>query len=930
MSQSSAMTPDRHTVVTFDVPETVLLAGPYSSWRNGREIGTLSTSNAGAGQQYAANMRFWSTGCWTLNPIQDRPADLATRTENQPLIVTASPAAPSPSPGIGSPPPLTIPEIPTPAGVAPLITAAPSFRPADITDLVPPAPVFAAQGDPMLTRTFPGNSAAGGILSGTPSPPVDTIGAIVDLEIALIENALHPVPRLLESASVYPADQPWFLRWKVPGSDLPDVVWRFFFGQYCLVIEGSGLASIREYCRPAGIGDRVWRTRDSFRYARTSQVLNTEHTMIIFPHRSPDGGKFIAFAGNHLDASTAGGGVLGSGFGQWSSPTEYAFKADPYIRRGDQDEAPGHVTSSAPIRVDIRQDLKLRFQVSLLRWKAAGALTDAPHAAMLFTYPNPWQVQLRAEIPGATSITAQVFDATNTQIGPDLVFTKTGEKRQETPSTTSASAFVRFIFKNPLVPGTDPAISQDTPILWAYGMSRPEVLAENAPGELDSGGFSHVSLTDATDAASEGGTLEIHDDHGRLTRLANRGELTVRVDVRPLAYSGDADRDARTVPLFRGYVVRPSRSRWGRYDPQSLRDGNPLPPRSGFGGTYGTDATNPRRSYPSPEASNYDLPLLSMFRRLNERANWTFFKDAFVDDPAAPRDPDNPAGLVPWKATDAIRAMIHAAGFPLSQIAIADNPIRLWHGGESTTNFQQIEPGASFGDRALAIARNFLGGWLHWDESIGTGGAWTILYAPNPLAEPVYHFQTYAGRADAPAHLPQGYPANTTFVEGIASEYTIPPEGNHVWVLCAVQLQGNSVVRFENHVYNFKSYRVPGSTNTLDPLHPDYIGREKLVFAPDPWLFAGESEQDGHARTQHAIDYTCRRIFDFACHAQKCYQFQAPLVFIIDPVTMKPRRLRHQDPVTLNGQAAYIRSCEPDYEHDERQWARYEIVKKVT
>ena len=133
--------------------------------------------------------------------------------------------------------------------------------------------------------------------------------------------------------------------------------------------------------------------------------------------------------------------------------------------------------------------------------------------------------------------------------------------------------------------------------------------------------------------------------------------------------------------------------------------------------------------------------------------------------------------------------------------------------------------------------------------------------------------------------------------------------------------------RVDNHLYNYLSYKVPGSTINPNPDSPHYLGRERLIIMADPALWAG-SQVGGWQATQAAVNFVLARLFAYTCLARQRVMFTAPLIFTTDTATGRKRALRFYDVVTLDGQAGwYVRSCSPHYQHDRQQTADYTLER---
>jgi len=123
---------------------------------------------------------------------------------------------------------------------------------------------------------------------------------------------------------------------------------------------------------------------------------------------------------------------------------------------------------------------------------------------------------------------------------------------------------------------------------------------------------------------------------------------------------------------------------------------------------------------------------------------------------------------------------------------------------------------------------------------------------------------------------------------------------------------------------------VPGCTTAPNPDHPDYLGYCKKIEIIADYLYVPGPD---NTATQAAVNWVCRRLYDFLCHGQLIVKIKAPLVFINDPAIAGSasngwRPLRFQDPVSLDGDATWlVKSVNIDYSNDRIQMATYELIQ---
>ncbi|MBV9851031.1 MAG: hypothetical protein JO250_15275, partial [Armatimonadetes bacterium] len=712
--------------------------------------------------------------------------------------------------------------------------------------------------------------------SSLDQPPADTANTVMD--------------RTADGLDVFAADAPLCWRWTAHGTphDHPDGVLRIYVGQYGCYFDGSGYAHLWENPTMTP-GATNWIARDRWQYCRPSQVIGVEHCLRVFPHIGPAGERFLAFAGSEQPTgsrSSGAGQPTGAGF----MPDCHVYRVGPEAYRGMADPAPGHVTMAGPIRYDTRRDLKVDVQVSKLGFPTSAVLQDLPAAMPPQTTPgNAVTLAQNARIPSTCTLTAALYDA-DRPIG--------GDYAAYDPNVTTR-LFARFTFMGD---------GYSTPVLWGYTVGRPSIVQTVAPGSfavagnttapaLRSVGISHSS----GDARQETGSLRVSDLGGTLTRLETRGLLPVQVTT---AFQ-DSSGNPHTATLFRGYVSRPEGARRGR-------------------------RYNVGRAFPSQDWRDYTLPLAGMWTRLASRVQGPSFRRYGVD-PTAPPDPVS--SVVPWKATDAIRDMIRGCGFTDSQINIPDLPFRLWPGHDGKADLNVVNPMATLAELIQRMVRLYTGGYLTYDLSYGTDGAWTILFSPasNPdgTYNPVFNFVTApdigsVGRVFP--HLPGAYPANTAPIINSLNWHNIAPEHNLVCVISyGVVNAAGATGKILNWAYNPSSFNVPGFTTSADPDSADWMpwGCTPCLVIDASLGGAAVDAQD----TQRNVDWTVRRVYDAVAHGQQIADARAPLSIIQDPITGNWRALRALDPVSINGVAKYlIKSVNADITRGTAQWATYEII----
>jgi hypothetical protein len=693
--------------------------------------------------------------------------------------------------------------------------------------------------------------------------------------------------RVAYSTTTYGANQGFFLRWSAPSfTNYPRYLFAFYFGQYAIVIGGSGLAYLWEYCAPIGSNARRWIRRDKWRFAPQGTVPGTAHSMGVFPHRAPNGDVYVCFT--DIASSIAPRTNTSEILSTTSAVVDtWMYKVDQTVRGTDQDASPGYATEANQIRIDMRRDLRMDLQISTLAFPTTvgtlkdddtmiggGAWTDNPNAPV---------VTMSSVQPANTSITANIVDAVTG--GPFL---------SGPAPNTSMFMQAQFTFAS-----TD---GKNTPQLWGYSIKQPPVVSTSSPGQFSMSGQSYEIEGYGGDPQDEIAIVRYTDQSMQHTRLTKRGRFSALLQTTAL----DGGGNPITVNLFRGVCRKPRSSRRG----------------AGWN----------EPGYLAPDFREYYLTLTGMWDVLNDN-------DHVLHSPL-PRtyamDPNEPVGSIEtWKVTDAIVDMLTMCGFTSDQINIPNLSYRFWPGFSRKVEDLTIAPAQSIPEFLVRIVREYLGAYLYFEPNAGARGQWILIFGSQPNAygqfTPVYNFVTSAPSGAIPTDN-SAYAANTTFIQGgrKAIDYTQnAPDFNTIWVSCPVPTRTpDNQMQIALMAANPLSYAVPGMQAQPNPEHPDYYGRCKPLRIVAPHLYAGD-----YNSTFGAVWWTVRRLYDFLCHGQKLATFDAPLSFIYDSALAGSssggyRPIRFQDPVSIDGDASWlVKHVRPHIDFDGTQMCTYECIQ---
>lgn len=864
-----SVTPYRRTHVIFDPPETVLVEPPFGVSRMSSEIGRgIEMDNSPT-----ANVHMLSTGAWVLKPIQQDHHQIHERTINANAVV--------------------------PRAHYNILAVYKSVniqrKYTDLTGMTYDAGV-AATGDPFLEKRIPANTSWN--QTATHAADVTSFG-----QPGLPSNNA-PVDRVAVGNQVYRADQPFNLRWIVPGTNAhtPDTYHTFYFGGavplsggvsggwFAICLRGDGMAYLYER-RVTGTAF-TWHHVDTWRYAEVHRTSCNHHTMRVWPHRDINGGGYIEFKGNVVEHSKPTLSVVGKYINSGNAPTShlYRIKFTNPLRR--------EVTGAGNIRRDVRRDQKVVFQDQLIRFQPSGVLTDlgisfGHYAGRTTKIVLSWV----ADVPVGCSLSGRLYDTSTGNELNEIIALATDNSRTYQMAYGKFTCNAKFEFESD-------SLQSMTPFLWKYSVTKDGVYEDADIGAWEGGVLQYLSISGAEgDLSHETASVEISDPANSMGLLSLRGMVGVQIET-----EYDAGNSSLRSVLTRGYVTRTATRSRSTGVKQGL-------------GTGGHNKVYPHRFF-----SQRDLSIVGIWARLAE----TLFNGRIQlhVDPNAPIDPT--FGIPPpYKVTDTVRAFLGYCGFAPSQIDVPDSAIRLWPTPDNQDDLT-VEPMTSVIEYVSRILKDYLGWYLVYD-----GNAGGIIRARPPATAPYTNLAEFVSLYNTTTklpHRPETYGSTnwvgegiTTFIQKDSLEtWVLAPEANFVAVVGkGAELPGKEgFYRINNWAANPLSYNFYSDINgdailSADPSHPDYLGR----FVPLIIL-------DIQLGSQEAVDWTTRRYYDVTCHALKMASFTAPLILIVDPadtLQTSPRPLRYYDPVFIDGEQWLIRNVNPTWRHDSIQMAHYEV-----
>lgn len=892
MDPLSAATPYRESVIALDTDlASVLQERGITLHRKGQHIARRAAQGM-ANKAEWTNVKFWASGCWSLEPLQVQMANLHESTIAASLIITGftfiATLGPSSAQGIMQ-------EMPN--------WAQSTITGASYSGSVPSSgDVFYRKRIPAPGSTDPGALVANaGFDSARPALPYP--------------NTDIPMDRTGVSTATYAEDAGFFLRWRTFGNHMSPhrYLLTFHFGQYAIVLTGSGEAQLWEYAIPAGESPTPYYVqRDAWRFTQeTHASAGHAHCMAIFPHVASDGNRYIAFS--NLATGTAPKTNTGKKVDGGHSVTgEHVYRITAAVMGTDVDQSPGHATTSDHIRFDLRRDARPDVQFSQLGYlvDVNGVLLDDP-----ILVPNGNFTGNASTInqnygfvtPSGTACTGEILDAVT---GATFVAGTDKYPRAKFTLTTSSATV--------------------TPTLWGYHHVQAPVHIAIAPGafsldprEVNIQGY-------AGDPQTELATVEAYDPGMVHTRLTKRGYFSsyiATIYTPNLSTPGTAV----TVRMFQGYVISPQ---WEQVGTALQHPGG-----AGPGPT-----TLPTGTYIAPKFYKYSLNVVGMYQRLTEHVQPPY-PELYANDPTAPQ---GTSGFdQTWKITDIIKDVLNRCGFDASFQNIPDLPYRIWPGYTESSSDLMIEPTTSLAEWLVRMIREHLGAYLCFEPNSGANGQWILIFGTQAaedgtFASPLYNFTGDAAEVEGLA--------NPLFIGSYAAVSGIPtapikhvsgsqnkPDFNQVTVSTGLPTTDSETPQaVEQVIFNPISYKVPTSTIDPDPDHPDYIGHciPYELLAPQA-VVGGDGASDIQA-TQENVDWLARRYYDFLCHGQKLTIIDVPLVFVQDETLSATttsssgnwRPLRFQDPVMLEGDPSWlVKSIRHYWTSDRNQRSVIELIQ---
>lgn len=670
-------------------------------------------------------------------------------------------------------------------------------------------------------------------------------------------------------------------------------------GQYHVTLLGTGRAILHERT-DTGSG-YAWVKRAEFKWHGSGRVSGHYQHLLIYSNsiQNADGtytGSEIIFK----SADMGGGRTVGDVMEAFRSLAEYTLKSPEfhyYVPNPTK-----YQPQPEKLRIDDRIDVRSLWKVNRKRYYRSGSIKTFTFDVV--SQPSdvaPIFIEWFGNKASGTTINIRCFDAETgtelTALGASSEWTDYGYKGFDPTSgqtsDTTTKRYTRSKFYAVFELGS--ATGAKTPVLRRMRATRAPVITNNASGGTILSVVQKVSVSGQdSDATHETAMIQVSDIKDEHATLRLRSGVPIRIEV---AY--DPEDDTKKSTIFSGYVTQASKQTKGA-------------------------ATG--AEFPADRWSTYTIRCAGEWQRLMEsKVGRGICFDA---------DPSTTDSRQAWPITEAIKYLLRDAGYEDDNIIIPTSAIRFFNSGDDNKSLF-IEAMTETYPLIATFAFQYLGGWIEWDANASRSasptkmGAWRLHLPPKPNASGVYkylaHFKYKPSLVDGMtlSHSLNAQKSDTGLSsqpiknvwvrKGTLASYVVPPEGNAVYVTGVgkppdgVLSKGNGDVLLPSVIYNYNAAKFfDNQPSGPNPTHPDYTnGRPNWIYYSDPTL-----------KTQAAVNFLARRIYDVACHAQKRISFEAPLLLVTDVTDTfqrRPRPLRYGDPVLFEGEKFFVSSVSIDY-----------------
>lgn len=838
-ANTDGVTVGRKTTVLFDISESVMNRTPRSVMRRGGQVNRAPSDGA-----RGTITTILPSGAWTVAPYQILDGwELAGMHVGVVRIGTTGW------------------EVARHGGGTPLFVEKPfGASLSALAGTVPGAGAVTSSTDYFLMKQVPAGSTFAVALAGD----------ALSYAAPALPSANLPMRRVAITGTSFAPNTGFCLRFIVPptGVNAPDGLLTFYFGgavehvrpagaragEFALAIRGDGTALLFERA------PTTWRRVLDFRWGRPGGISQQAHRILVLPH-SNDRIEFVTGSTDNAQADR-----LAQLPGIASRPPSPHANTFSTARPVTTYTAKSTMTGRGPVRLDMREDLFIPVQVSLLAYPGPGTLYDQP-----FSLP----FRLPAETP--ITLVMDTYEPEGTSIVGTLMDAQTLLELLQNADGTWQSLANKHLYQ---VRFTFSATQFAAPVLYGYEAYVSGYRTEVTKTPLAGGTPQSWSITaGGEDPTQDSANLQIADLKSELGALRLRGRIRSKIITRY-----DPADQTKTMVLFEGETNGITAKKIGKTR------------KAGFGPAAGA----PDVLYPHPEARRYDVNLAGIYARTADQ--FSFVMKSFHADPTAGFDPEANYVPFPWKLTDIIQWIFEQTGTPPDQIQIDPSSMRAFTSGREATEYL-LQPTANLMEFIRNLVKNYLGFYMVYDPNAGSRGMWRVKAPPRPPYTPLWHFQSYGPGAGKLIHVPGAYPANTSFVSDWET-FMRPPEANFIVVTAIGELLPNHLgaTILTQFAFNPNSFNFDPTHPTMPvPPHPDKLDR----FVPFVWY-------EPNLTTQRGVDVLTRRLYNRIAKGQKWVRFRGPLPAVPDPSDShlggRKRPPRYYDPITFNGYTALIQS----------------------
>jgi hypothetical protein len=651
-----------------------------------------------------------------------------------------------------------------------------------------------------------------------------------------------------------------------------------------------------------------WIKRLQFTYSAPSQVAGRTHAITI----QPTGRNKILFYVATSDRA------LPAGRGGATSPVFQGAPPNPhYTKYETNSEIAGYVpgkttTGMGNVRLDVRRNLLLAWQISVVTYPVQGVLVDY---AFSFQIPIGGVENIRMDcdaiVPEGCTFTPFLYQADDLDATSPLVSTYIGGASWNFLSVPYVTDYYALFFME------SNSVNDTSPSFGTYSVSTEAIVGNqpglNIPFPMDQTDELGVTITGQDgDMTHETMHLHIINQDGTLVIPRRRARLRTRVD---LAYVDPISDQVNVCALFDGQSIAIERMPFGYPDGEYHRDGiNPL-------------------------ASIYEGDFAGIWARGHEQ--FSFYRVPFFgDDKPLTYDITTGESRGP-KITDIIRKVFRSLiGATDDMLDIPSLDVRLV--GPDAADDGILQPKQNPLEYAVHLAKDYLGGWLTWDRNATPRGRWRLFAQKDiygSFGDPLWNFRFGPDEYDGKDPIaPETYGDLYTWIERDSYvDWPEAPEYNFIWVIAPggenLPADGGKF-KYQQFAWNPNSFNLDPLNPTADPSvnNPDYVGEMLPLIVWDMTIGHTVPEDGG---PQGAVDMLTRLYYEQYAHARKWFRFRAPLVLAPDfddpylvGADLVPfrRPLRHNDIVTIGGLPAILKSVNIDDCKVDWQFAWYQGV----